>query len=331
VTTPLSPRTRARVTAVAVVIALVVTAACLAVGPAGVGVPDAATLSLRAARVLLAFVVGAALSATGAALQALLRNSLADPYVLGVSGGAALGAATVTALGATTTLAAAWATLGVPLGVPLGGVVGAALASAVLLAFARQRGQGGERTVLVGVVLNAFSWAFVAVVRAALPAAATQALSVWLIGAMGYPEPASLAVAAVATVVGVLVLVRHAGALRLLRDGEDEARRLGVDVARAGTAVIAACTLLVGVAVATSGVVGFVGLLVPHVLRRLSVADERALIATSALLGGATLCAVDAAARGAFVVLGSEPPVGALCALLGAPGFAWLLWREGRR
>jgi len=265
-------------------------------------------------------------------LQALLRNSLADPYVLGVSGGAALGAALVTALVSSTTMlsaASTWAALGVP----AGGVVGAALASALLLAFVTQGGRahGGERTVLVGVVLNAFSWAFVAVVRAVLPAASTASLSVWLIGSIAYADGATVAVASVATVVGVVVVARHAGALRLLRHGDDEAVRLGVDVVGVRRAVLAACTVLVGVAVATTGVIGFVGLLVPHALRRLVSDDERALVLVAALGGGALLCVVDAVARGAFVVVGSELPAGALCALVGAPGFAWLLWREGRR
>jgi iron complex transport system permease protein len=340
---PLSPRRRARALLATVVVVVVVVVACLGIGPDGAGWPDATMLSLRGGRVAVAFVVGAALSTTGAALQALLRNSLADPYVLGVSGGAALGAALVTALGSTMTaavvsssssslsssLSSSWAALGVP----AGGVVGAALASALLLAFVTQGGRahGGERTVLVGVVLNAFSWAFVAVVRAVVPAASTQALSVWLVGAVAYPDATTLGLAALATVGGVVVVARNAGALRLLRHGDDEAVRLGVDVVGVRRAVLAACTVLVGVAVATTGVIGFVGLLVPHALRRLVSDDERALVPVAALGGGALLCAVDAVGRGAFVVVGGELPAGALCALVGAPGFAWLLWREGRR
>jgi iron complex transport system permease protein len=328
VTPPLSPRALLRTLLVMVVVAVAAVVVAVAVGPAGPGWPDAATLGLRGGRVALAFAVGAALSVAGAALQATLRNSLADPYVLGVSGGAALGAAAVTASSTFVPSVGAAAAL---VGVSGGGVVGAALASVVLLAFARQRGAGDERTVLVGVVLNAFSWAFVSVVRAALPVSSTQALSVWLVGAIGYPDTPTLALAVTATAAGVLVLGRHAGALRLLRDGDDEATRLGVDVATLRIAVVGACTLLVGVAVASTGVIGFVGLLVPHTLRRFGIVDERALIPACALGGGALLSVVDAGARGAFSVLGTEPPVGALCALFGSPGFAWLLWREGRR
>jgi iron complex transport system permease protein len=328
-TAPLSPRRLRRVLVVAALVLLAAVAVGVSVGPAGVGVPDAPTLALRAGRVLVALLVGAALSTTGAALQALLRNGLADPYVLGVSGGAALGAAAVTAL-STSTATAAWLSWW---GVPAGGVAGAAAASGLLLLFVARGGptRSGERTVLVGVVLNAFSWAFVAVVRAVLPASATQTLSVWLIGAVAYPDAALLPVAAVATLVGTGVVVASAGALRLLRHGDDEAARLGVDVARVRAVVIAACSLLVGVAVATTGVIGFVGLLVPHALRRTVGADERVLLPAAAFGGAALLVLLDAAARGAFVVVGGELPVGALCALLGAPGFAWLLWRQGQR
>jgi iron complex transport system permease protein len=337
----LTPRRFVLTQVFSVLVTVVVVLTCVAVGPSGVSWPEADLLFLRVGRVGVAFLVGAALSITGAALQALLRNSLADPYVLGVSGGAALGAAAVTALGAWAASAgapvfagndsAAFALDGSALRVTAGGVAGASLSSAVLLAFARQTNRGGERIVLVGVVLNAFSWAFVAVVRATLPPSATQALSVWLIGAIGYPEDGTLMLAACTTFAGVSLLLRHSGALRMLRAGEDEARRLGVHVERVSVIVLVACTLLVGVAVATTGVIGFLGLLVPHALRRLVSVDERALLPASALLGGALLCAMDAVARAAFVVLGSEPPVGALCALLGAPGFAWLLWREGRQ
>jgi iron complex transport system permease protein len=336
VSRPLSPVARTKALSGTLVVVVAVVAVALCVGPDGVGWPDAAMRTLRAGRVVVAFVVGAALSTTGAALQALLRNSLADPYVLGVSGGAALGAASVTALvssTAVTSSAAAWTALGVP----AGGVVGAALASVLLLAFVAQgdrregRGAGGERTVLVGVVLNAFSWAFVAVVRALMPQASTAALSVWLIGSITYPDDATVVLSSLATLAGVVIVARHAGALRLLRHGDDEALRLGVDVVRVRRAVLAACTVLVGVAVATTGVLGFVGLLVPHAVRRLVSDDERVLVPVAALGGGALLCAVDAVSRGAFVVLGGELPAGALCALVGAPGFAWLLWREGRR
>ena len=306
-----------------VVVVVVVTSVLFAFwcGPNGLAPPDSATVSLRLSRVALGFIVGAALSATGAALQALLRNPLADPYVLGVSGGAAMGASLFTAmLGATPP--ALWLTLGLP----GAGVVGALGASALLVLFVAH--DQGEGTVLVGIVLNAFSWAVVAVVRALVPASSSAGLSVWLIGSIGYPDLTALAVAALVTVCGVLALMAVSGSLFILRGGDEEATRLGVDVTRVRVVVVVAASALVGVAVGTSGVIGFVGLLVPHAVRLLFSVDERAVLPLSALLGGGLLCAFDGVARLGFGLFGSEVPVGACCALLGAPAFALLLWRK---
>ncbi len=303
--------------ALVVVVALVFALLC---GPNGLAPPDSATVSLRLSRVMLGFIVGGALSATGAALQALLRNPLADPYVLGVSGGAAMGASLFTAL-----LGAAPSALALGAGLPGAGVVGALAASALLVLFVAH--DKGEGTVLVGIVLNAFSWAVVAVVRALVPASSSAGLSVWLIGSIGYPDDVALLVAGAITVGGVLALVTVSGSLSILRGGDEEALRLGVDVTRVRVVVVVAASALVGVAVGTSGVIGFVGLLVPHAVRRLFSVDERAVLPLSALIGGGLLSAFDGVARLGFGLLGSEIPVGAACALLGAPAFAFLLWR----
>ncbi|MDP2340975.1 MAG: iron ABC transporter permease [Deltaproteobacteria bacterium] len=315
---------RSGAVAVVVVVAAVVFAFCC--GPGGLGPPDSATVSLRLSRVALGFVVGGALSAVGAALQALLRNPLADPYVLGVSGGAAMGASLFTAM-----LGAAPSTLMLSVGLPGAGVVGALGASALLVLFVAHDsavGGRGEGTVLVGIVLNAFSWAVVAVVRALVPASSSAGLSVWLIGSIGYPDTVALIVAGGVTVLGVLALWAVSGSLSILRGGDEEASRLGVDVARVRVVVVCAASALVGVAVGTSGVIGFVGLLVPHAVRRVFTVDERGVIPLSALLGGGLLCAFDGVARLGFGIFGSEIPVGAACALLGAPAFAVLLWRS---
>lgn len=275
-------------------------------------------LRLRLMRVLLAAVVGAGLAATGAALQATLRNPLADPYVLGVSGGAAMGGAIAVALGAAAGL-----------GLHAAAALGALGATALLAWFlARDRGGRAETALLVGVTLNAFSWALVSVVRATLPASKTQILSVWLVGAVGYPSPADLAVAAAVTGAALLVLMFHSGELTLLRAGEDEAARLGVDVARARLRIYAACSLLVGVAVSTTGVIGFLGLIAPHAVRLTLSRDERLALPAAAVVGGAGLVLFDALARGAFALFDSEIPTGALCAVIGAPLFAVGLWRK---
>jgi iron complex transport system permease protein len=301
-------------------------------GPAGLALPEPDLVLLRGSRVALAVVVGAALSATGAALQSLLRNPLADPFVLGVSGGAAMGAA----IGVATAVA-----IGIGSGTSVvtgGAIVGALVASALLVAFVRLREGGGAdeshaggNAILVGVVVNAFSWAVVATVRTMLPAFDAAGLSVWLIGSLHYPEPMALGVAAVATVVGLAILVACGPSLSLLQGGDDDARRLGVDVERLGVVVVATTSVLTGVAVATTGVIGFVGLLVPHAVRRLGAGrHDGTTIAVSALGGGGLLAALDGVARGAFVVIGSELAVGAVCALVGAPILAMVLVRDAR-
>lgn len=285
-------------------------------------------IPLRASRVALAAIVGGGLAITGAALQALLKNPLADPYVLGVSGGAALGGALVVALGGAAGLTAAAASPGLH----VAAAAGAAAASALLAWFvARDRGGRSETALLVGVTINAFSWALVAVVRAALPAEQTQILSIWLVGSVGYPEHSDLLAAAIATAAGVAVLVRSSGDLSLFRAGEDEACRLGVDLRRTRLLAYGAASLLVGVAVSTSGVIGFVGLIAPHAIRLVVGRDERVVLPASALGGALALVLFDSAARASFLLFDSELPTGALTAVVGAPLFAFALWRRVAR
>lgn len=308
---------------------VVATAGALAVGPDGVAL-STELAPLRAARVLLALVVGAGLAATGAGLQALLKNPLADPYVLGVSGGAALGGALAIALSGAIGVGTLGGTSGgTGLGLHAAAATGAAGASALLAWFlARDRGGRSETALLVGVTLNAFSWALVAVVRAALPAERTQILSIWLVGSVGYPEWRDLALAAGVTLLGVGLLVGGSGDLSLLRAGESEAARLGVDLRRTRLVAYVAASLLVGVAVSTSGVIGFVGLIAPHAVRLAVGRDERVVIAASALAGALALVVFDTAARASFALFESEIPTGALTAVVGAPLFALALWRR---
>lgn len=299
-------------------------------GPSGWSWPSAELIELRLSRVLLAVVVGAGLSVAGAALQSLWRNPLADPFVLGVSGGAAMGAACVAFL---------WAVLGQRVGDGLGsstvGAIGGAMAASTLLVVWAPRVNGDDHAggaALIGVVVNAFSWAIVSVVRTLLPAQDAASLGQWLIGALHHPDPASLGLVAVVTIVGGLVVIGQGPSLTLLQGGDDDAARLGVDVARVRLVVVAAASVVVGAAVACTGVIGFVGLLVPHAVRRLGAGgDDRLVLPASAIAGAGVLAALDGLARGAFLLVGTELPVGALCALLGAPLLALLLVREAKR
>ena len=315
---PLTASRRRRVLGLLGLFLFVAVAVGLLAGPSGFFFDDS-TLDLRLLRVALAVVVGAGLSATGASLQAVMRNPLADPFILGVSGGAAIGGALGVA--------------GVPglheLSVPVLASLGALAATGILAWFLARDSRGrSETALLVGVVINAFAWALVAVVRAILPGQETQRLSMWLIGELGYPAPQALLAAAIVTALGVLVLTWQAGSIGLLRAGDDEAARLGIRVGRTRVIAYACASLLVGVAVSTSGVIGFIGLIAPHAVRRLAGADERLVVPGSALLGALVLVLFDAASRYGFVYLATELPVGALCALVGAPLFALLLWRQ---
>lgn len=292
--------------------------------------PDATILfRLRVPRVLLAAEVGAALSVAGVALQALLRNPLADPFVFGLSGGAALGTAGVV-LATGTTLGAAATTAASLLGLlpaQLAAVAGAMGAALLVFALGRARGQlEPTRALLVGVVFNSFASALVLAAEAILAPEQTQAVLLWLSGTLGYESLPVLAGAGAALLVPMAALVALAGRLNLLALGEEGAAALGVDVSRTRVLAFLAASAAVGVAVAFTGLVGFVGLVVPHVIRLVTGPDHRIVLPASALGGAAFLVLADALARWLFRSLGAEPPVGAVTAIVGAPLFIALLW-----
>ena len=292
--------------------------------------PDATVLfRLRIPRVLLAAEVGAALSVAGVALQALLRNPLADPFVFGLSGGAAIGTAIVvaasgTAVGAAALSAASFVGL---LPAQLAAVAGAMAAALLVFALGRARGQlEPTRALLVGVVFNSFASAVVLSVEAVLQPEQTQAVLLWLSGTLGYEALPLLAGAGVALLAPALVLIALAGRLNLLALGDEGAAALGVDVARTRLLAFFAASAAVGIAVAFTGLVGFVGLVVPHAVRLVTGPDHRVVLPASALGGAAFLVLADALARVLFRGLGAEPPVGAVTAIVGAPLFVALLW-----
>jgi iron complex transport system permease protein len=287
--------------------------------------PDATVLfRLRVPRVLLAAEVGAALSVAGVALQALLRNPLADPFVFGLSGGAAIGTALVAVFSGSALVAAA-SFIGL-LPAQLAAVAGAMAAALFVFTLGRARGQlVPERALLVGVVFNSFASALVLSMEAVLKPEQTQAVMLWLAGTLGYEAIPLLAGAGVALLVPALILTALAGRLNLLALGDEGAAALGVDVARTRILAFFAASAAVGVAVAFTGLVGFVGLVVPHAVRLVAGPDHRVVLPASALGGAAFLVLADALARLLFRGLGAEPPVGAVTALIGAPIFVLLL------
>jgi len=305
---------------------LAVTAATLC-GSAGCGWPaasDALLTALRLPRALAAFVVGALLALAGALMQVLLRNPLADPYVLGLSGGAAAGA--LAAL-----LAAAHFGLGRDGAAAVGAVAGALLALALLLALLRRALRQlsatpfavSHRLILTGVMIAAGFGALITLMLTLAPDAQLRGMVFWLMGDLEDSRhllPATLALA----LAGAWALA-NAGCLNLLARGESFAQLLGVPVARLRIGTLCAASLATAAAVAVAGTVGFIGLVVPHALRLVCGNDQRLLLPASLLAGGALLTLADLAAR--TVAAPIQLPVGVITALVGVPVFLWLLAR----
>jgi len=287
--------------------------------------PQAATVLLaRLPRTLLAALVGAALAATGVAFQALLRNPLADPFIMGVSGGAALGG----------TLALAVLGGGAAASLALEGpaaFLGAVAATFLVYRIGRVGGRVDTITILlVGVVFNAFASAVIMFIKSVVSATKTQEILVWLMGSLTYQEYTTLLVVAVGTAAGIAVLFCMAGRMNALALGGQGASHLGVDVEKTKTVIFFAASLLVGLAVSVSGLVGFVGLIVPHITRLVLGPDHRLLLSASVLCVSALPVLCDLAARLLFVPLSTEPPVGVVTAFLGGPFFLLLLRKRHR-
>jgi cobalamin transport system permease protein len=270
---------------------------------------------IRLPRILLAALVGAALAASGTALQALLRNPLADPYVLGISSGAALGAIVAFWIGGRLADAS-----------PLVAFGGAALTTGWVYLLGRHGGRLASYTlILAGVITASFLSAVILFVLTMLSTRDVRGTAYWLMGDLSVTSNAHFRILAPVVVLGTLALYAFSKDLNVLLLGEEEAAHLGVNVARVETAVFLLASLLTGVAVSVSGAIGYLGLLVPHLGRMLVGNDHRTLLPTAALGGAIFLIISDTLAR--TVVSPAELPVGAVTALAGAPVFIYLLRR----
>ena len=278
---------------------------------------------VRVPRVLLAFMVGGSLAAVGASLQALLRNPLADPYVIGISSGAALGAAVAVLFGIGLSI------LGLSV-LPFYAFLGALLALLIVYRIAVSYGSFSIHTLLLGgVVLNAIFSALILFLTTLADPYKASGMYAWLMGSLTGPDFATVLVLAVYLFLGVAVLVSQASALNLLTLGEEAARSLGVEVERVKRVLFAAAALLTGSVVAFSGLIGFVGLIVPHAVRLVFGADHRLLLIASGMVGGIFLMLADTVAR--TLLSPTEIPVGVVTALVGGPVFLYLLVRQRRR
>lgn len=281
---------------------------------------DRAYVATRLPHVLLAALAGAGLGTVGLAFQAVLRNPLAEPFVLGVSGGSALGATVAILLGVSgATL------LGASI-VPLAALVGGIGATAVVYAMVRSgRGVDGTSILLAGVVVNSIAGAAITFLKTLVSASKTQEVLYWLVGFLGDPWWHELGFVALYTFAGLAILFADAGRLNLLALGDESAATLGLDVESLVRRTFFACSLVVGAIVSVTGLIGFIGLIVPHAVRRIVGPDLRIALPTTFFAGGAVLVACDLVSRVLLRWLGTEPPVGAVTALIGGPLFLLLL------
>jgi iron complex transport system permease protein len=301
----------------------VLTVVSMLVGPAGFGIPEraAATIlvEIRLPRTLLALLIGGGLGLAGAVLQGYLRNPLAEPGIIGISGGAGLGAVLAIHSGASAAFAMA---------LPLGGLAGAGLAMLTVLALAGRR-SGGLTLILAGVAVASLASALISGVLALSrnPFAAIE-IVFWLLGSLADRSLLHVTLATPFILAGSAILLSQGRRLDALSLGEDVATNLGVDLGRLRLAVVAGATLVVGAATSIAGTIGFVGLVVPHLLRPL-VGHVPSRLLTASLLGGAALLlAADLAVR--LLTPAGELRLGVVTALIGTPFFLWLVSRTRR-
>ncbi len=281
------------------------------------GAEQTILFSIRIPRIVIAGLVGAALSCAGIVFQGLLRNPLADPYVLGVSGGAAVGAIVAIVIG-----------LG---GLPFG-ITGLAFAGgllSILLVWGLSGMTGDrrtDRTLLSGVIVNAFFSALILFFVSITGSEKIHSVLFWLMGDLGMAEENDLLWVALFLMTGFAVMYLHARDLNVLLIGEEAALQLGIPVKRTRILLLISASLVTGAAVSVAGIIGFVGLMVPHIVRMLFGSDHRLLLPAAVLLGGSFLIAADTVAR--MVLAPAELPVGVVTALCGAPYFAYLMKRS---
>jgi iron complex transport system permease protein len=277
---------------------------------------------IRAPRVVLAGIAGASLASAGAVLQGVFRNPLGDPGLIGVSGGAALGAATVIFLGSALNFPDGLALYSTP----LAAIVGAMMVTTFLYKFTAYLGHFSIITVLlVGIAINAFSTVGIMVLQYLSDDAHLRSLVFWMMGSFARAQWATVLPAASVILLAIIILIKESRALDRLQLGEMQAFHLGVDVKKLQRFIILASAASVGIGVALSGIIGFVGLVVPHLIRLTLGVSHTTLVPASAILGAALMISADLASRTLLAPI--ELPVGIVTSAIGAPFFLWLIAR----
>lgn len=302
---------------------VIIITVCTFIGPSKT-TDSAILLKIRLPRIILAALVGAALACAGVTLQAILRNPLADPYILGISSGAALGVITAMLLGISISF---WAVSTVGLFAFIG-----ALATVWLVWFIGHFASGSSAVtslLLAGVVINAFFSAIIMFLTTIANSGQVRATAMWLMGNLSDKNTSVLAVSGLCIVTGIVILFCIASKLNVISLGFAEAKALGVNTSRIKLVAFAVSAFITAIAVSLTGLIGFVGLIVPHGVRLIFGPDHRQLISISAFAGAGFLAIADTIARSAFA--GSELPVGIITALVGGPFFLVLLARNSKK
>ena len=278
-------------------------------------------LTVRLPRVLLAVVVGCALASSGAVMQGLFRNPLADPGLLGISSGAALAVAlTIVMPFALPPLLALYSHM-------ISAFVGSLAISLIVFTLSRFGHGGLSRLLLTGIAINALCGAAVGVLTYISDDQQLRQFSLWSMGSLGQAQWPTLAVASSLILPACIATFFMSRRLNILQLGEEDAHYLGVNVRRTQLQLLLLSALLVGAAVAVSGVIGFIGLVIPHLLRMRIGADHRWLLPGSAMAGACLLLLADTLAR--TLVAPAEMPVGLITSIIGGPYFLWLILRPG--
>jgi iron complex transport system permease protein len=302
-----------------IVVGLAIIGLCLGVGLGGWQRPDripAEIWALRWPRVAAALMVGGALTCAGAALQALFMNPLADPSLIGTSSGAALGVVMTLAFG------------GSGLGLPLAAFLGALAVCVLVLTLYRIFGGGRLGLLLIGFVISAFCGAVVSLILFLSNDMVLRSATTWLMGSFSSAGWVPLHHALIVMVAGGLLLLARGRDLDCLLLGEETSRSLGVDVRRARMLTIAGAALLTDAAVSLSGVIGFIGMIIPNLLAAVWGGSRTQIMIRSTLVGSVFLLVVDTLAR--YLAYPVDLPVGVIIALIGAPFFLWLFLQGGR-
>ncbi len=277
---------------------------------------QAILFDIRLPRILVGATIGASLAVAGASLQSLLRNPLAEPYLLGVSNGAALG-----------TMLAFVFFAQIEFARPIMAFAGASLATFAVYQMAKSRaGMNTERLVLSGVIVTTFLSSIIVLLTSLLDAAKLRSFTFWLLGDLSQATKNGFYLTLIVAMLGTIILNSQAKALNLMMIGERDAFDFGVEVKKTRLIVFGTASALVGISVAASGSVGYVGLIVPHLVRLAIGSDNRLVVPFSAMVGAIFVVSADTIAR--VAIAPRELPVGAITALVGAPLFIYLLKRN---